>query len=110
MKKLLLILSVFVISLSASAADLNPFACNLKSEYNDKTQTLTINFTLNAPASYVKLAISNGQRDVWTKEYLASSYQAGKVPKATYTETVDALTLPQGEDLTWRVDVKGAAV
>ena len=110
MKKLLLILSIFVVSLSVIAADLNPFAYNLKSEYNDKTQTLTINFTLNAPASYVKLAISNGQRDVWTKEYLASSYQAGKVPKATYAEVIDALTLPQGEELTWRVDVKGAAV
>ena len=110
MKKLLLILSIFVVSLSASAADLNPFAYNLKSEYNDKTQTLTINFTLNAPATYVKLAISDGASDVWTKEYLASSYQAGKVPKATYTETIDALTLPQGKNLTWRVDVKGAAV
>ena len=110
MKKLLLILSIFAVSLSAFAAELNPFAYNLKSEYNDKTQTLTINFTLNAPASYVKLAISDGVSDVWTKEYLASSYQAGKVPKATYTETIDALTLPQGKSLTWRVDVKGAAV
>lgn len=110
MKKLLLILSIFVVSLSAFAADLNPFAYNLKSEYNDKTQTLTINFTLNAPATYVKLAISDGVSDVWTKEYLAGSYQAGKVPKATYTETIDALTLPQGKSLTWRVDVKGAAV
>lgn len=112
MKKFLLILSIFVVSLSAFAADLNPFAYNLKSEYNDKSQTLTINFTLNAPASYVKLAISNGQRDVWTKEYFASSYQAGKVPKSTYTEEINVLeaNLPQGEPLTWRVDVKGAAV
>lgn len=111
MKKLLLILSIFVVTFSSAfAADLNPFAYGLKSEYNDKTQTLTINFTLNAPASYVKLAISDGTSDVWTKEYLASSYQAGKVPKATYTETIDALTLPQGKSLTWRVDVKGAAV
>lgn len=111
MKKLLLILSIFVVTFSSAfAADLNPFAYNLKSEYNDKTQTLTINFTLNAPASYVKLAISDGTSDVWTKEYLANSYQAGKVPKATYTETIDALTLPQGKSLTWRVDVKGAAV
>jgi len=110
MKKLLLILSVFFISFSALAADLNPFAYNLNSEYNEHAQTLTINFTLNAPASYVKLAISDGTQDVWTKEYLASSYQAGQVPKATYTETIDALTLPQGEELTWRVDVKGAAV
>lgn len=110
MKKLLLILSIFIFSLSASAADLNPFAYNLNSEYNEHAQTLTINFTLNAPASYVKLAISNGTRDVWTKEYFASSYQANKVPKATYTETINTLTLPQGENLTWRVDVKGAAV
>ena len=106
MKKLLLILSIFAVTFSSAfAADLNPFAYNLKSEYNDKTQTLTINFTLNAPATYVKLAISDGTSDVWTKEY-----QAGKVPKATYTETIDALTLPQGKSLTWRVDVKGAAV
>lgn len=108
MKKLLLILSIFVVSLSAFAADLNPFAYNLKSEYNDKTQTLTINFTLNAPASYVKLAISDGTEDVWTKEYIASNYPSGKVPKATYTETINALELPRGVDLTWRVDVKGA--
>lgn len=110
MKKLLLILSLVCISFTAFAADLNPFAYNLNSEYNEHAQTLTINFTLNAPASYVKLAISNGTSDVWTKEYLASSYQANKVPKATYTETINTLTLPQGENLTWRVDVKGAAV
>lgn len=111
MKKLLLSVVFAMVALTTTfAADLNPFAYNLKSEYNDKTQTLTINFTLNAPASYVKLAISDGTSDVWTKEYLASNYRAGEVPKATYTETIDALTLPQGEELTWRVDVKGAAV
>lgn len=112
MKKLLLILSIFFISLSASAADLNPFAYNLNSVYNEHAQTLTINFTLNAPASYVKLAISDGTQDVWTKEYFASSYLAGKVPKDTYTEVINVLEagLPQGKSLTWRVDVKGAAV
>ena len=112
MKKLLLILSVFVVTFSAFAAELNPFAYNLKSEYNDKSQTLTINFTLNAPASYVKLVVLDGTTEVWTKEYLASSYQAGKVPKSTYTEEINVLeaNLPQGQSLTWRVDVKGAAV
>ena len=110
MKKLLLILSLVCISFTAFAADLNPFAYNLNSEYNEHAQTLTINFTLNAPASYVKLAISNGTSDVWIKEYKAADYQAGQVPKATYTETINTLTLPQGENLTWRVDVKGAAV
>ena len=90
MKKLLLSFVFAMVALATTfAADLNPFAYNLKSEYNDKAQTLTINFTLNAPASYVKLAISNGTRDVWTKEYFASSYQAGKVPKSTYTEEIN---------------------
>ena len=110
MKKLLLILSLVCISFTAFAADLNPFAYNLNSVYNEHAQTLTINFTLNAPASYVKLAISNGTSDVWIKEYKAADYQAGQVPKATYTETINTLTLPQGENLTWRVDVKGDAV
>ena len=113
MKKLLLSVVFAMVALATTfAADLNPFAYNLKSEYNDKAQTLTINFTLNAPASYVKLVVLDGTTEVWTKEYLASNYQAGKVPKNTYTEVIDVLGvgLPQGKNLTWRVDVKGAAV
>ena len=113
MKKSLLVLSILFLSVSfagISAADLNPFAYNLKSEYNSNTLTLTVNFSLNAPATYVKLAISNGNTDVWTKEYLASSYSSGKVPKNTYTEVIDVSDLPAGVDLTWRVDVKGAEV
>ena len=113
MKKLLLSVVFAMVALTTTfAADLNPFAYNLKSEYNDKAQTLTINFTLNAPASYVKLVVLDGTTEVWTKEYLASNYQAGKVPKNTYTEVIDVLGvgLPQGKNLTWRVDVKGAAV
>lgn len=113
MKKLLLSIVFAMVALTTTfAADLNPFAYNLKSEYNDKAQTLTINFTLNAPASYVKLVVLDGTTEVWTKEYLASNYQAGKVPKNTYTEVIDVLGvgLPQGKNLTWRVDVKGAAV
>ena len=110
MKRLFTSLFVALLCCSIFAADLNPFAYNLKSEYNSNTLTLTVNFSLNAPATYMKLAISDGTRDVWTKEYLASSYQSGKVPKATYTETIDVSDLPAGVDLTWRVDVKGAAV
>ena len=111
MKKILLSIVFALITLvTAFAADLNPFAYGLKSEYNPNTLTLTINFSLNAPADYVKLAISDGTNDVWTKEYFAASYQSGKVPKTTYTEVIDALSLPQGVPLTWRVDVKGAAV
>ena len=113
MKKSLLVLSILFLSVSfagISAADLNPFAYDLKTDYNENTLTLTLNFTLNAPATYVKLAIMDGANEVWTKEYLARSYQSGKVPKATYTEVIDAKELPSGVNLTWRVDVKGEAV
>ena len=92
------------------AADLNPFAYDLKTDYNESTLTLTLKFTLNAPATYVKLAIMDGANEVWTKEYLASSYQSNEVPKTTYTEVIDAKELPSGVNLTWRVDVKGEAV
>lgn len=110
MKKILLIFCILSISLLSFAADLNPFAYGLKSEFNPSTLTLTVEFSLNAPAEYMKLAISDGTTDVWTKEYLASSYISGKVPKATYNEVIDVSEFPKGTDLTWRVDVRGAEV
>lgn len=110
MKKILLIFCILSISLLSFAADLNPFAYGLKSEFNPSTLTLTVNFSLNAPAEYMKLAISDGTTDVWTKEYLASSYISGKVPKATYNEVIDVSEFEQGKEFTWRVDVRGAEV
>lgn len=107
MKKILLIFCILSISLLSFAADLNPFAYRLKSEFNPSTLTLTVNFSLNAPAEYMKLAISDGTTDVWTKEYLAASYASGKVPKATYSEEINVSGLPSKTPLTWRVDVKG---
>ena len=107
MKKILLIFCILSISLLSFAADLNPFAYGLKSEFNPSTLTLTVNFSLNAPAEYMKLAISDGTTDVWTKEYLAASYASGKVPKATYSEEINVSGLPSKTPLTWRVDVKG---
>ena len=110
MKKILLIFCILSISLLSFAADLNPFAYGLKSEFNPSTLTLTVEFSLNAPAEYMKLAISDGTTDVWTKEYLASSYISGKVPKATYHEVIDVSDFEQGKEFTWRVDVRGAEV
>ena len=105
MKKLLTFFFIVSFSVSLFAADLNPFAYDLKTDYNENTLTLTLKFTLNAPATYVKLAIMDGANEVWTKEYLASSYQSSKVPKTTYTEVIDAKELPSNVNLTWRVDV-----
>ncbi|MBO5816590.1 MAG: hypothetical protein J6R26_01395 [Paludibacteraceae bacterium] len=110
MKKYLLLVISALFVISVFAADLNPFAYDLKSEYNPNTLTLTVNFSLNAPATYMKLAISDGTRDVWAKEYKGGDYASGKVPKKDYQEVIDVSDLPAGVDLTWRVDVKGAAV
>ena len=110
MKRILISLFSVMFCCTLFAADLNPFAYDLKTDYNENTLTLTLKFTLNAPATYVKLAIMDGANEVWTKEYLASSYQSSKVPKTTYTEVIDAKELPSNVNLTWRVDVKGAAV
>lgn len=110
MKKILLIFCILSISLLSFAADLNPFAYGLKSEFNPSTLTLTVNFSLNAPAEYMKLAISDGTTDVWTKEYFGKDYISGKVPKTDYKEVIDVSELSKGTDHTWRVEVKGAEV
>ena len=110
MKKILLIFCILSVSLLSFAADLNPFAYGLKSEFNPSTLTLTVEFSLNAPAEYMKLAISDGTTDVWTKEYFGKDYISGKVPKTDYKEVIDVSELSKGTDHTWRVEVKGAEV
>jgi hypothetical protein len=62
MKKLLLVTISLCFALVTTAADLNPFAYGLSSEYDPSTFTLTINYSLNAPATSVDLVIidSNG--------------------------------------------------
>ena len=62
MKKLLLVTISIFFALITTAADLNPFAYGLSSSYDPSTFTLTINYSLNAPATSVDLVIidSNG--------------------------------------------------
>ena len=60
MKKILLILSFLSIAFAASAGDLNPFAYNLKSTFDESTMTLYISFKVNAPAKSIEVKASDG--------------------------------------------------
>lgn len=112
MKKLLLILSIFVVSLPAIAADLNPFAYGLKSSVNAlNPMQLDIQFSINAPATSVKVVVYDiaTKTDVYT--YSCTAYNA----KHDYALSLDLSNIPgqyRGgvDNLGWRVDVKGAEV
>ena len=112
MKKLLLILSIFVVSLSAFAADLNPFAYGLRSSVNaSNPMQLDIQFSINAPATSVKVVVYDiaTKADVYT--YSCTAYNE----KHDYALSLDLSNIPgqyRGgvDNLNWRVDVTGKAV
>ena len=60
MKKLLLVIISVFITLTTTAANLNPFAYGLSSSYDPSTFTLTVNYSLNVPATKVELVIIDG--------------------------------------------------
>ena len=111
MKKLLLILSIFVVSLSAFAADLNPFAYGLRSSVNAlNPMQLDIQFSINAPATSVKVYLYEIDGD-WEVEVDAHL----TVDNRAYKGWIDLSVVPGDlrggtKNLNWRVDVKGAAV
>lgn len=107
MKRLLLILSAltFVI-LSTTAADLNPFAYDLSVvSYDAENFKVTLQYSLNAPASSVKIYAKDGAGT----SYLLKEF--GTRSARTYTVEVDLMDamvnkgVPAGEELSWYVDV-----
>lgn len=119
MKKLLLILSIFVVSLSAFAADLNPFAYGLSSSVNAlNPMRLDIEYKLNAPAASVKVYLYDVDK-TWEQEVTVQELLPEKLDDHrtaySYTGWIDLSVIPGhlrgGENnILWRVDVTGKAV
>ena len=105
MKKILLSIVFALITLvTAFAADLNPFAYGLKSEYDSRTHILSGEFYVNAPAD----AVSVYAVDESGRKYLMQSY--GKVNakgRITFSYDLMALRAPQNVPLNWCVEVVG---
>lgn len=105
MKKTLLPMIIIVCWLCSiqtyAATGLNPFAYDLSSEYNPSTFTLTINYSLNAPATSVDLVIIDSNGD-----------EAGRIALPGITQgtfssvAVDLSTVGLGNgEYSWKLDV-----
>ena len=113
MKKVLLIFNILttIAIFSASAADLNPFAYDLRSSVNaSNPMQLDIQFSINAPATSVKVYLYEIDGD-WEVEVDAHL----TVDNRAYEGWIDLSVVPGDlrggtKNLNWRVDVKGAAV
>ena len=102
MKKLTLFLFASLFS-ALSFAALNPYAYGLKSDLSLDESTLTVNYSLNADATGVKIVILNGETIVKTIEC------DGKT-KGSYVVEVPTTDFPKSTSLTWKVEVLGNSV
>ena len=103
MKKITLFLVAALFSVLSFAA-LNPYAYGLSSALSADETKVTISYSLNADATSVDIVILDGEI------VLKTVACDGKTTKGSHS--VDILTdgFPEGKTLTWKVDVKGAAV
>ena len=115
MKKLLLLLSFLSIAFAASAAaytpatgNMNPFAYDLKSTYDEANMTLSFEFKVNAPAKSIRVYAKDSQ----DRTYLLDEQTTATNTAITYSVKNINLRdkgLPVGEDFTWYVDVEGTS-
>ncbi len=112
MKKYTLFFAFFVFSFCAFAAQLNPFAYGLKSELSTDQSTLTVYYSLNAPATGVKVLVMNGNTVVKEVDCSAQKTSAGgaALSKGEYRVAIETSEFPQDKELTWKVEVKGTSV
>lgn len=107
MKKHLLFVLSLCFALVTTAADLNPFAYDLKTlSYDANTYTLSLQYKLNAPAKTIKIYAKDSNK----QRYLMKTYSSGsnEVKKGTRNITINLLeceeSIPRGEYLTWEID------
>ena len=110
MKKLLLFLSFLFIAFTASAdaytpssGTMNPFAYDLSASLNQDTRILTVNYTLNAPATSVAVQILNGNTIEKTQNFTDNKYRT----TGAHTILIDVSNCSTNANLTWRIDVTG---
>ena len=105
MKKLLLLLSLLTISFTYAVAanTMNPFAYDLSASLNQETMTLTVKYTLNAPALSIKVRILNGNTE--EKSYISTRVEDRT--KGPHAIDIDVSDCPSNVNLTWCVDVEG---
>lgn len=84
---------------------LNPFAYKLSSELSADEKDLTVNYSLNAPATSVEWVLMDGTTEV--KRVDLSSFS---LAKGDYTTTISTADFPTFKQLTWKIEVKGVAV
>lgn len=111
MKKLSLLLFAIVVSLAAMA-QLNPYAYGLSSSWNATTQTLTVNFKLNAKTSkkIIIYAVDPSNKNKYKIHEIASPGE-----KLDFSENIHIIgklwgsntCLPVNKDLTFAVEVSG---
>ena len=100
MKKFTLFFVAMLFS-ALSFAELNPYAYGLKS--SREGTTLTVNYSLNAPATGVSVVIMDGAEEVKT-------VTCDGITKGSHSVDISTLDLPTGKSLTWKVVVTGNSV
>ena len=106
MKKILLLLSFLTISFSSiiaatASGNLNPFAYDLKSTYDEVNKSLTIEFKVNAPAKLIQVIATDSQGN----DYVLDQQENTTGALTFLHQNFSVAHLPSGENFTWRVDV-----
>ena len=99
-------LTLFAIALLASVASfaaLNPFAYALSSTLSADETKLTVNYSLNAPATAVNIVVLNG-------ETVVKHISSDKIAKGSHTVEISTADFPKTTNLTWRIEVSGSSV
>ena len=88
----------------AKGSELNPYAYNLSSTWNNTKKTLTVNYTLNANATSVDVVIMDGQMEM-------KRISCAGTTRGSFTETISLADaqLPLYRNFTWKIDVKGTS-
>ena len=111
MKKILLLLSILTILFTYAVAatgsgNLNPFAYDLKSTYNEENMRLSFEFKVNAPATSIRVYAKDSQDRTYLLDEQTTATDRATIYSVQNINLLDK-GLPVGEDFTWYVDVEG---